>query len=131
MNTHLHAHSEHMRHVHAHHRQRVAYSPDALTQAHRSSVQRVEPTAGKYTVKDSHLAGAESPAKEDLTSLATNDSIEHRQKMSELYTTMYAQQLLKTGKLEAGMVWVHPTHNGERTVAEILAANSALPAELR
>jgi len=126
---HLHRHARAGHHAHAHHRKRFAFSHKGLDQLHDEHIldqALAKPTAGRYKLRDSHL-GAKSG--DSMTSEASAEAVAHRQKMSQLYTSLYAQQISSTGQLESGMVWVRPAENNAQSVAEILAANSALPSE--
>lgn len=129
MSKHLHTHAHPRHHRHAHHKKRFAYSHDALQQRHdddNDDGRHEKSHSGRYPVRDAHLTAATGT---EMTTIATNEAIVHRQKMSELYTSLYASQVNNEGRLESALVWVRPSDAGERTVDEILSEHSALPVE--
>lgn len=65
-----------------------------------------------------------------MTSVASNAALVHRQEMGKLWSKLVAQQLHKEGRVSSEMMWTEPAMFGDETVADILAAHSALPAEL-
>jgi len=117
---------------HGHHRHRYAHSHQALAERHGDDVRSGETElvdSSQLSKTAGHLADVARDG--EMTSIACKEAIDHREKLSQMYLSLYTEKINTEGKIDASSVWLVPDDYGEQNIAQILAANSGLPDELR